>query len=197
MRRSLAAVLGIVTLSGADAAAAAERCAPPRGAAAVAANSYVRVYRANTITYACNRASGRRFRLDDPRRGARVYATGGYRVQLGRTFVAYVVRYEEVEGYVDSLNRLDVTRPRPHEFGVWDEPRGDGLLGFRLAKTGAIAWAEITNLGDEGAIWLRGRRGTKRLDRGPPELAHSFAVSHDRRWVYWTSGDEPRSALLR
>jgi hypothetical protein len=198
IRRSIAALALLMALGCADAAAAAERCKLPRGADQLAASSYARVYSTVDVegfpapAYACSRRTGRRFRLDNPDLGVRVLTP-----QVAGPHVAYELQNYEGEAVFYSLYRLNVLEARRHALGFWSEEDDEILWSFQLVKSGALAWSEITGRGQTGEVWLHGAAGRQRLDSGPPELAMSFAVSDNRKRIYWTSGGEPRTAPLR
>ena len=197
-RRSIAALTLLAALACAGPATAAERCKLPRGATLLAASAQARVFATvdreghPAPAYACNRRTGRRFRLDNPGSGARVLAP-----QAAGPYVAYELQSYSGESVGYTFHRLDVLEAKRRQLGSWSEEADETLWDFQLLGSGALAWSEITDRGEVGEVWLWGEGGRQRLDSGPPALAMSFAVSDNRRRVYWTSGGEPRTALLR
>jgi hypothetical protein len=203
----------LICLVCADAASAAERCKVPRGSDTIAKSSYAWVYRpfdnarrdTNFVeqkTYACNRRTGRRFVLDNPRLETYVEWRGSYgrRIhppQLAGTHLAYVTStYEGAEGEYTGLYALDLATAKKRKLGVWDESDGTEFLSaFHLRSSGAVAWSAVEE--GEGTIGLWGSAGKQTLDRGPALGADSFAVSRDGRRIYWTNADQPRTALVR
>jgi hypothetical protein len=211
--RSIAALALLASLVCADAAAAAERCKVPRGSDTIAKSSYTWVYRpfdnarrdpdfAEKPTYACNRRTGRRFVLDNPRLETYVDWSGSYGrhafpPRLAGTHLAYALTtYEGSEGEYKALYALDLATAKKRKVGVWDESDGTEFLSaFYLRSSGAVAWSAVEE--GEGTIGLWGSAGKQYLDRGRAVDADSFAVSRDGRRVYWTNADQPRTALVR
>jgi hypothetical protein len=194
----LLAVLLTALIASADAAAAAERCKPPRGGTSIAASSHTRVYRephtedSTGRAYACNRRTGRRFKLDDPDNGVRMFGP-----QLAGRYLAYEVQEYIGESVIYTLYRLDLSRAKRRLLTSVSEESNETVWDYRLVKSGAIAWSEITDWEEVGAVWLFGENGKQRLDAAGPELATSFAVSENHRRIYWTNAGEARTALIR
>ena len=199
MRRTAITLVALVALAGADAAAAQERCKLPKRAKQLAASSYTRVYETSNFpegpgpTYACNRRTGRRFKLDDPDRDFQAAAP-----ILAGTHMAYLLFSSESEVVVSRLMVLDLAAAKKRQLDAWGEEDDELVVDYHLTRTGAIAWSGIADRGRTGEVWLFGESGKTRLDSGPPELAESFAVSSNGARVYWTNAaGEPRTALVR
>jgi hypothetical protein len=203
----------LACLACADAATAAERCRVPRGSDTIAKSSFTWVYRpfdnaardpqfAEQRTYACNRSTGRRFVLDNPRTETYVEWRGSYGrkthpPRLAGTHLAYVTStYEGAEGEYVGLYALDLRTAKKRRIETWDETEGtDFLASFALRGTGAVAWSAAEE--GEGTIGLWGGAGKQVLDRGRMVDVDSFAVAARSSRVYWMNGDQPRSADFR
>ena len=204
----LAAGLALLLAAPAD---AAQRCGP-RGSTTVAQSHLVRVYtgperprRVEPPSYACARRTGRAYKLDSP--NGDVYLEGGDlrptgpRPQLDGTAVAYMTIAFFGDQEVAALYRLDVGSGKRVRLDAWDldvEHAGP----FHLFARGIVGWSgrHVVPPGPtptEGQVWIH-RAGAKTLLGSGPNLdPESFAVSDDRRRLFWLDGDEAHTAPVR
>jgi hypothetical protein len=215
LRAATVALTAAAALLAAQPAAAADRCKVPRGSSTVAKTSRVHVYFGpqrvdgpEAAAYACNRRSGRRFKLDDPRRELALDSGGDIaEPRIAGYQLAYVtVQHEGAESIYYRLRALDLATGKRRALGSYFGEL-EGPVEFSILASGVVAWHELVE--EAGAlqsrVWLWGAAGRRMLDsapetlgEGPPAIRDLGVTGSAREPVlYWMNGETPRSAAMR
>jgi hypothetical protein len=211
MRRAALLTLTAALLA-AQPAAAADRCKVPRGSSTVAKTSRVHVYfefqpvrGPESAAYACNRRTGRRFKLDDPRREIAL-STGqiGDAPEIERYQLLYTtVQHDGAEDVYLRLRTLDLATGKKRALGFYVEGAEELVVDAHILASGVVAWHEVVDeMGPVSKVWLSGAAGKQLLDSareaqggGITDLAVG-GTSRDPL-LYWMNGATPRGAPMR
>ena len=215
LRAVALALAAACALSAAQPAAAADRCKVPRGSGTVAKTSRVHVYFGpqrvdgpEAAAYACNRRTGRRYKLDDPRRELSLgYSDLTPDPEIARYQLVYVtVQHDGAEDVYYRLRTLDLATGRKRALSAYVGEL-DGPAAFEILANGVVAWHEFVEDGGllESRVWLWGAAGKRLLDRAPEttsgneSVIRDFAIGGSARepLVYWMNGETPRTAAMR
>lgn len=198
----VAAAIGATLAMGAAEGHAARTSAEQRcrsGDQTVVATSSVRVFRrrvkdGNLIeytNYACYLRSP--YRVRKLGRWDR-FECGVYGFQVAGRYVAYDHHVCAGDGFPCQVVVRDMkANTARRSTGCPQRPGVMTDLGLR--SNGSVAWIRQLGGDPEYEVWKLDSAGEARLDAGAAVDPTSLAVSGAR--VYWTSGDQPRSAPLK